>query len=468
MHKGELFIMNGIINLSVTAVSKTCVSGAVNNDRFYINGRHIYRYETESVQLSVENSGNEYIIALGSEMDREDVNSENSFSTMEELEKFQKQTRTDNVDMDSRFEGFYDCVKEAGDIIYSLDAKSEGYVSPPSFAGLILASNKAAVLNMGGSRIYMFRGGSIRQLTSDYKKAERLRKLGILTDEQAEVLSTHFGISADAEKADIKRSEVFNFNEGDVFLICGPGIVDAVDEEIFPEIISTARTPDDALNMLISEAIKNGCEGSATAVIVSIRSLNAHSEIEDNENNGYDEEDESSLNSDDNEFTFKSRGYMSKNSIEMGKNRSRKKRMIKKIVSTTVACVVVVLMIYGLVKVGNIILGDPQENDTPAFTDDEATQSYDETEDETESSYETTNDEISEETDASTSETNNGNEPRNEEPVFYEVKSGDTLYAIARKFYNDPEKYKLISEENNIANPDDIKAGQILTIPELP
>ncbi len=460
--------MNGIISLNVTAVSRNCISGTVNNDRFYINGRRIYRYETDSIQLSVENSGNEYIFALGSGMDRESSKRENSFSTMEELENYQKQMRSENGDIDSKFEGFCDCVKGAGDIIYSMSTgNSTDYESPPSFAGIILVRNKAAVLNMGSTRIYMFHGGNIRQLTSDYKKAERLRKLGILTDEQAEVLSTHFGIPADAEKADIKRSEIFNFNEGDLFLLCSPGIVDAVDEEIVSEIINSANSPDEALSMLISEAIKNGCEDTATAVIVSIQELNARSEIVDDEDNDHDEENES-FESDDSGFTFKKRGYMSRNSIEMGKNRSKKKKMIKKIVSTTVACVVVVLMIYGLVRLGNIILGEPRENDGPAFSDDESTQSYNESEYETSDTYEDTSDDTSDGTTASTIEDDTGNELQNDQPVFYEVKSGDTLYGIARKFYDDPDKYNLIAEKNNIANPDDIKVGQILTIPELP
>ena len=50
----------------------------------------------------------------------------------------------------------------------------------------------------------------------------------------------------------------------------------------------------------------------------------------------------------------------------------------------------------------------------------------------------------------------------------YTVKSGDTLSAIAKQFYNDASKYMKIFEanKNTLSNPDNIAPGQVLTIPE--
>jgi LysM repeat protein len=49
---------------------------------------------------------------------------------------------------------------------------------------------------------------------------------------------------------------------------------------------------------------------------------------------------------------------------------------------------------------------------------------------------------------------------------IYTVVSGDTLWAIAARFYGDGSKYPKIASANGIANPDLIMAGQKLTIPE--
>lgn len=49
----------------------------------------------------------------------------------------------------------------------------------------------------------------------------------------------------------------------------------------------------------------------------------------------------------------------------------------------------------------------------------------------------------------------------------YTVKSGDTLSAIARQFYNDASQYMKIFEANKsiLSSPDKIAPGQVLTIP---
>lgn len=50
----------------------------------------------------------------------------------------------------------------------------------------------------------------------------------------------------------------------------------------------------------------------------------------------------------------------------------------------------------------------------------------------------------------------------------YMVKSGDTLSAIAKQFYNDASQYMKIFEANKsiLSSPDKIAPGQVLTIPE--
>jgi len=51
-------------------------------------------------------------------------------------------------------------------------------------------------------------------------------------------------------------------------------------------------------------------------------------------------------------------------------------------------------------------------------------------------------------------------------PSMYTVKAGDTLSAIAARFYGDPSKYPVIFRANRIlTNPNHIRPGQVLTIP---
>ncbi|MDC8985352.1 LysM peptidoglycan-binding domain-containing protein [Mycobacterium marinum] len=50
-------------------------------------------------------------------------------------------------------------------------------------------------------------------------------------------------------------------------------------------------------------------------------------------------------------------------------------------------------------------------------------------------------------------------------PRTYTVVSGDTLWAIAERFYGDGSKYQVIAEASGVANPDLIHPGEVLTIP---
>jgi hypothetical protein len=47
----------------------------------------------------------------------------------------------------------------------------------------------------------------------------------------------------------------------------------------------------------------------------------------------------------------------------------------------------------------------------------------------------------------------------------YTVEPGDSLWAIAERFYGDGNRYRDIAQANGIANPDLVNVGQALTIP---
>ena len=50
-------------------------------------------------------------------------------------------------------------------------------------------------------------------------------------------------------------------------------------------------------------------------------------------------------------------------------------------------------------------------------------------------------------------------------PRTYTVVSGDTLWAIAERFYGDGSQYQQIADASGVPNPDLIHPGQVLTIP---
>lgn len=66
---------------------------------------------------------------------------------------------------------------------------------------------------------------------------------------------------------------------------------------------------------------------------------------------------------------------------------------------------------------------------------------------------------------ADTASAESGGEPR-----FHTVEKGDTLSALAKRYYGDPTRYEVIFEANRpmLQNPDKIYVGQTLRIPTDP
>ena len=57
----------------------------------------------------------------------------------------------------------------------------------------------------------------------------------------------------------------------------------------------------------------------------------------------------------------------------------------------------------------------------------------------------------------------NNNKEKND--TRYTIESGDTLYDISDRHYGDPNRYVEIADYNNIENPDYIRAGDSINIP---
>ncbi|MCX6816539.1 MAG: LysM peptidoglycan-binding domain-containing protein [Candidatus Beckwithbacteria bacterium] len=58
-------------------------------------------------------------------------------------------------------------------------------------------------------------------------------------------------------------------------------------------------------------------------------------------------------------------------------------------------------------------------------------------------------------------------EQTTEQPKTHTVAKGEHLWNISVKYYNDGYKWTEIAKANNLANPDKIEEGQVLTLPQI-
>lgn len=436
--------MDNTVKISYSAVSHTGTACAVNEDRIYTNGKFMFNNEADYTQISLEGSDSQYIFAVSDGMDTTGYNTGSAISIMEDLKKFHQKVRNSVKDIQVKLDEMLECVEQSNNLIYSVSlGDNDNKCRNAAFAGLIIDSGCIAAVNLGSSRIYKYDGSSLKLIVNDYKRAERLLKMGIINDEQAEMLSGQHKNTVGDSKSPVKKSEIFPLKEGAVYLLCTNGLTDAVSEDAIFDILDSVNETDVAANLLVKEALNNDGTDNITAVVVRI---------------------DSAGEADTREIPARSIPVRHNTARISRFARDIKKRKldVARLVSSLILFVVIAAVVFLAVKTW-FYLRNPDTKDTSAST---SSQMVDESTDETlppdETVVETTQetageDAVIEETEA----------VGNAAGTTYTIKKGDNLFQISKKFYGNANKYKLIMEANNITDENKIFAGQVLKIPDL-
>ena len=135
---------------------------------------------------------------------------------------------------------------------------------------LLLSGTKYLIGQVGDSRVYLLREGTLSQLTKDHSYVQEQVDAGFLTPEQARyhpysnVITRCVGASPEVEP-DVYRGEVRN---GDLFLVASDGLTGMVDDRRLSQLLGSRAEPDRKVQALISEANGRGGLDNITAIIV--------------------------------------------------------------------------------------------------------------------------------------------------------------------------------------------------------
>jgi PPM family protein phosphatase len=147
----------------------------------------------------------------------------------------------------------------------------EGMGTTVCAAGL-LTTGRVALVNVGDSRAYLFREGSLTHLTQDHSLTAELIERGELPEEEATqhpyygILTRALGVGSDV---DIDRSMLV-VEEGDRIVLCSDGLFNELSDE---EIGSTLAGDEDVVTMvekLIDRANASGGGDNISVVIAEV------------------------------------------------------------------------------------------------------------------------------------------------------------------------------------------------------
>lgn len=128
-------------------------------------------------------------------------------------------------------------------------------------------------LNIGDSRVYLFRDGGLAQVTTDHSVVQELIAAGRLTPEEAEnhpygnVITRAVGPS-DGVAPDYVRLEVV---DGDRFVICSDGLTKELTDYGILHFLLQHADPTEAADDMLEAALENGGRDNITIIVVNAR-----------------------------------------------------------------------------------------------------------------------------------------------------------------------------------------------------
>lgn len=133
----------------------------------------------------------------------------------------------------------------------------------------IFCNNSVFIAHAGDSRAYILSNGMLNQVTRDHSIVQSMIEDGKLSPNEARfhprknVITRALGV----EESVLPEFNVYDFNKGDIALICTDGLSNFVDNSLLTEVLSESSDIDPA-QRLVDIANSNGGSDNITAVVI--------------------------------------------------------------------------------------------------------------------------------------------------------------------------------------------------------
>jgi serine/threonine protein phosphatase PrpC len=141
-----------------------------------------------------------------------------------------------------------------------------------TITGFMVIEDHAYILNVGDSRTYMLRDGTLYRLTNDHSLVSQMVAGGLIepdevyTHPQRSQIFRSLGDKLNVQ-VDIFKQQIL---PADILLSCSDGLWEMVRDPQITEILTNAADPHSACMQLVDAANKNGGEDNVSAIVVMI------------------------------------------------------------------------------------------------------------------------------------------------------------------------------------------------------
>src|SRR5579859_18575 len=180
-------------------------------------------------------------------------------------------------------------VQKANLRIHELTHRNPEYRSmETTLSALVVAGAQAYVAHIGDTRVYHWRDGRLRQLTSDHSEAAELVRLRVLKPERVRdhpgrnTLTRTLG-SRLIPRPDYLRHPVL---PGDQFAMCSDGLWSEIEEIEMAEVLAE-HDPSQACRELIDRALARDCSDNVSIQVIRVQDIAGHAEEPGPARNGW-------------------------------------------------------------------------------------------------------------------------------------------------------------------------------------
>lgn len=177
-------------------------------------------------------------------------------------------------------ENLLEAVVDANRLIFSRSGSSPRLLGMgTTFVGVQLMPDENDVLgdelcwiNVGDSRIYLFRDGELIQLSRDHSLVEELVREGAISPEEARIhpqrniITRSLGVDIDV-RADLGTVAPI---QGDRLLLCSDGLTNEVTDEQMAAVLRRLADPEEAAEELVRLAYDHGGRDNITVVVIDV------------------------------------------------------------------------------------------------------------------------------------------------------------------------------------------------------
>ncbi len=160
-----------------------------------------------------------------------------------------------------------DAVKAANSEVYN-QGRDSGMGT--TLVAAVLIGHSACIANVGDSRVYLMEDNKLRQVSRDHSLVADMAEEGkiqpddIYTHPSRNIVTRCIG-TGPAVKVDLFTEEL---NPGNSLVLCSDGLWEMIRDDQIRDILLGAASPQDACDLLVQQANKNGGVDNITVIIL--------------------------------------------------------------------------------------------------------------------------------------------------------------------------------------------------------